>query len=147
MEPRSTNESGSGMYVFDDACFSHISKLLFMFIFLNVPSTSFIDRISSRQTTDVILYVLHSLPIDRMHAQHLTWFYHLCSKRRFSEQLAEEWWKENRDRLLRKYATTLPTRTAAPLPLPPPEAAGVPQPPGGVAARQQKTPENNEAAA
>lgn len=29
------------------------------------------------------------------------WF---CSKRRFQEQQAEVWWKENKDRLLRRYS-------------------------------------------
>ncbi|XP_051128885.1 PH, RCC1 and FYVE domains-containing protein 1-like [Andrographis paniculata] len=47
------------------------------------------------------------------------------SKRRFSEQQAEEWWKENKDRLLRKYAPTVPARISTP----PPDAAVAPPPP------------------
>lgn len=36
--------------------------------------------------------------------------YHLYSKRRFAEQQAEEWWKENKDRLLKKYSPSKPTK-------------------------------------
>ncbi|KAL1535700.1 PH, RCC1 and FYVE domains-containing protein 1-like isoform X1 [Salvia divinorum] len=35
------------------------------------------------------------------------------SKRRFAEQQAEGWWKENKDRLLKKYSTTKRTRPSA----------------------------------
>ncbi|KAH6816288.1 Regulator of chromosome condensation family protein [Perilla frutescens var. frutescens] len=46
------------------------------------------------------------------------------SKRRFAEQHAEEWWKENKDRLLKKYSPTKPTRpsSAEALPTQPPVA-------------------------
>lgn len=37
----------------------------------------------------------------------------MCSKRRFAEQQAEEWWKENKDRLLKKYSPAKPTITPA----------------------------------
>ncbi|KAI3469780.1 hypothetical protein Pfo_026443 [Paulownia fortunei] len=58
------------------------------------------------------------------------------SKRRFAEQQAEEWWKENKDRLLKKYSPAKPTRTSA-------EAAAT-QPPADE--DSQATQENNEAA-
>ncbi|PIN08402.1 putative protein, contains RCC1 domain [Handroanthus impetiginosus] len=60
------------------------------------------------------------------------------SKRRFAEQQAEEWWKENKDRLLKKYSPPAkPTRTS-------PEAAAATQPPAEEV--NQETQENNEAA-
>ncbi|KAF8377176.1 hypothetical protein HHK36_030549 [Tetracentron sinense] len=36
----------------------------------------------------------------------------ICSKRRFAEQQAEEWWKQNKDRLLKKYSQ--PVTNSAP---------------------------------
>ncbi|KAL2230088.1 uncharacterized protein LOC105171777 [Sesamum indicum] len=61
------------------------------------------------------------------------------SKRRFAEQQAEEWWKENKDRVLKKYSPPKPnTRT-------PSEAIVAAQPPADDA--NQATPkENNDAA-
>ncbi|KAL7102245.1 hypothetical protein ACP275_08G107400 [Erythranthe tilingii] len=44
------------------------------------------------------------------------------SKKRFAEQQAEEWWRENKDRLLQKYTPARTSRT------PPPEAATTPPP-------------------
>ncbi|GMH29196.1 hypothetical protein Nepgr_031039 [Nepenthes gracilis] len=50
------------------------------------------------------------------------------SKRRFSEQEAEEWWKANKDRLLRKYAPppTNATPSTPPIPPPPPPNSSTP---------------------
>lgn len=49
--------------------------------------------------------------------------YLLCSKRRFHEHQAEEWWNKNKDRVLRKYSTLAATKadgSASSNTLPPP---------------------------
>lgn len=60
------------------------------------------------------------------HSTHgkLKCFYYLFSKRRFVEQQAEEWWKENKDRLYKKYSPAKPTKSASmeALPTQPPVA-------------------------
>ncbi|KAL8525231.1 hypothetical protein ACS0TY_014743 [Phlomoides rotata] len=64
------------------------------------------------------------------------------SKRRFKEQQAEEWWKENKDRLLRKYSPAKPTRTAsAEPPIDDPPAA---EPPPTDEEDNQTAPESND---
>ncbi|KAL0349033.1 UNVERIFIED_CONTAM: PH, RCC1 and FYVE domains-containing protein 1 [Sesamum angustifolium] len=61
------------------------------------------------------------------------------SKRRFAEQQAEEWWKENKDRVLKKYSPPKPnTRT-------PSEAIVAAQPPADDA-NQATSKENNDPA-
>lgn len=40
---------------------------------------------------------------DQNQEQHLICFGCLCSKRRFANQQAEEWWKENKERVFKKY--------------------------------------------
>lgn len=45
-------------------------------------------------------------------------FDYLYSKRRFAEQQAEGWWKENKDRLLKKYSTKPRRPSAEALPTP-----------------------------
>ncbi|GAB4850889.1 hypothetical protein Ancab_030190 [Ancistrocladus abbreviatus] len=54
------------------------------------------------------------------------------SKRRFSEQQAEDWWKENKDRVLKKYAPPPPPNaslSAPPTTLPPPTFTSPSAPP------------------
>jgi len=51
--------------------------------------------------------------------------YFLCSKRRFRERQAEEWWNKNKDRVLKKYSTLAATKSegsASSNTLPPPPA-------------------------
>ncbi|KAL0414302.1 UNVERIFIED_CONTAM: PH, RCC1 and FYVE domains-containing protein 1 [Sesamum radiatum] len=62
------------------------------------------------------------------------------SKRRFAEQQAEEWWKENKDRVLKKYSPPKPnTRT-------PSEAIVAAQPPADNANQATPKENNNDAA-
>ena len=49
-----------------------------------------------------------------------------CSKRRFNAQQAEEWWKENKDKVFKKYS---PARTRASSSAPPAEENNEEPPP------------------